>query len=181
MRPAPALSLALMLAACGSSPDRAVDALPMDATGLTRQLAAVKDDIDAAGRLDAPAPTPAASPAPAPVANDGIAPLKGVGFAQIAGQPGKTVNEKRLMAIRAARMDALRDLTEQIHGIRLSASTAVQDAVVTDDRLAAVVDGTLRGAQTVRVTPKGTDSYEVEMQIDRDTVAYILRALRGRA
>lgn len=180
MRPAPAFSLALLLAACGSSPNRAVEALPLDATGQTRQLAEVKDHLDAAGRLDAPVP-PAPVAAPVAAADDGVAPLKGLGFAQIAGQPGKTVNEKRLMAIRAARMDALRDLTEQVHGIRLSATTAVQDAVVTDDRLAAVVEGTLRGAQTVRVTPKGTDSYEVEMQIDRDTVAYILRALRGRA
>jgi hypothetical protein len=185
MRPAPAFSLALLLSACGTTPDRAVEALPLDATGLTLQLAEVKDDLDAADRLD-PAPAAHAAPdgdaaAPLPVADDGVAPLKGVGFSQIAGQPGKTVNEKRLMAIRAARMDALRDLTEQIHGIRLSATTSVRDAVVTDDRLAAVVEGTLRGARTVRVTPKGSDSYEVEMQIDRDTVAYILRALRGRA
>lgn len=180
MRPAPALSLALLLAACGSQPDRAVDALPMDATGLTRQLAEVKDGLDAAGRLDSPAPQPAARLAPQQ-ADNGLHPITGLGFAQIAGQPGKTLNEKRLMAIRAARMDALRDLTEQIHGIRLSATTSLRDAVVTDDRLAAVVEGTLRGARTVRVTPKGTDSYEVEMVIDPDTVAYILRALRGQA
>ena len=181
MRPAPALSLALLLAACGSQPDRAVDALPMDATGLTRQLAEVKDGLDAAGALDAAAPLPAAAPLAPQQADSGQRPITGLGFAQIAGQPGKTLNEKRLMAIRAARMDALRDLTEQIHGIRLSASTSLRDAVVTDDRLAAMVEGTLRGARTVRVTPKGSDSYEIEMVIDPDTVAYILRALRGQA
>jgi hypothetical protein len=52
--------------------------------------------------------------------------------------------------------------------------------VVQDDSLTALVDGTIRGARTVRVTPKGTDSYEVEMMLDRDTVAYIVRALKGR-
>ena len=36
------------------------------------------------------------------------------------------------------------------------------------------------GGYIVRVTPKGTDSYEVEMMLDRDTVAYIVRALKGR-
>jgi hypothetical protein len=178
MRPAPAFSLALLLAACAAPPERAVEALPMDATGLTRQLAEVKDGLDAADRLHASAP--ANGPATLPV-GDGVAPVKGLGFAQIAGQPGKTLNEKRLMAIRAARMEALRDLTEQIHGIRLSATTSLRDAVVTDDRLAAMVEGTLRGARTVRITPKGSDSYEVEMAIDGDTVGYILRALRGRA
>lgn len=106
--------------------------------------------------------------------------LKGLGFAQVAGQPGKTLNEKRLMAIRAARVDALRDLTEQVHGVRISATTTVRDAVVADDTLGAVVQGTLRGARTLRVTASGSDSYEVEMALDRDTVAYIVRALKGR-
>ena len=80
----------------------------------------------------------------------------------------------------AARVDALRDLTEQVHGVRISATTTVRDAVVADDTLGAVVQGTLRGARTLRVTASGSDSYEVEMALDRDTVAYIVRALKGR-
>jgi hypothetical protein len=177
MRPAPTLPLVLLLAACASAPRTATDALPLDATGLTRQLAEVKDDLDAADRAAAPPPLPAA---PVPE-GDAVPALRGLGFAQIAGQPGATLNEKRLMAIRAARLDALRDLAEQVHGIRLSSTTSIRDAVVQDDTLTAFVDGTIRGAQTVRVTPKGTDSYEVEMMLDRATVAYIVRALQGRA
>lgn len=173
MRPAPILPLFLALAACAGQPQTATEALPMDATGLTRQLAEVKDNLDAADAEAAPPPAPVAAPNAVPA-------LKGLGFAQIAAQPGPTMNAKRLMAIRAARMDALRDLTEQVHGIRLSASTSVHDAVVMDDSLSAMVQGTIRGARTVRVTPKGTDSYEVEMVLDRETVAYIVRALKGR-
>lgn len=173
-RPSAILPVVLALAACAPPPETATDALPMDATGLTTQLATVKDDLDAADGVAAPPPA-----APVPDA-DAVPALKGLGFAQIAGQPGATMNEKRLMAIRAARMDALRDLAEQVHGIRLSSSTMIRDAVVQDDSLTALVDGTIRGARTVRVTPKGTDSYEVEMMLDRDTVAYIVRALKGR-
>lgn len=177
-RPAPILLMTLALSACATTPETATDALPMDATGLTTQLATVKDDLDAADVAAAPPP---AAPAPAPVPDaEAVPALKGLGFAQIAGQPGGTMNEKRLMAIRAARLDALRDLAEQVHGIRLTSSTAIRDAVVLDDSLTALVDGTIRGARTVRVTPKGTDSYEVEMMLDRDTVAYIVRALKGR-
>lgn len=174
MRPALILPIFLVLAACAGHPQTATEALPMDATGLTRQLAGVKDDLDAADAEAAPPP-----PAPVAAAN-GVPALKGLGFAQIAAQPGPTMNAKRLMAIRAARMDALRDLTEQVHGIQLSASTTVHNAVVMDDSLSAMVQGTIRGARTVRVTPKGTDSYEVEMVLDRETVAYIVRALKGR-
>ena len=182
MRPArlmmPALLMALpMLAGCVSTPPSATEALPLSATASTAQLAEVKDNLDAADRMAAP-PPPAAAGAFGGAPE--VASLKGLGFAQIAGQPGKTQNEKRLMAIRAARMDALRDLTEQVHGIRLSASTTVRDAVVQDDSLSAVVQGTLRGARTLRVSPSGSDSYEVEMVLDRETVAYIVRALKGR-
>lgn len=174
-RAAPALFLILpFVAGCVSTPQTATQAVPLSATEQTRQLAEVKDNLDAADRMNAP-PSPAATSMAS-----GVQPLKGMGFAQIAGQPGKTTNEKRLMAIRAARMDALRDLTEQVHGIRINASTTISQAVVRDDSLSAVVQGTLRGARTVRVTPKGSDSYEVEMVLDRETVAYIVRAMKGR-
>jgi len=152
MRALPLMMMsAALLAGCVSTPPTATQSLPLSATDTTRQLAEVKDNLDAADRMNAPPP--------AAVAASEVRPLKGLGFAQIAGQPGKTQNEKRLMAIRAARMDALRDLTEQVHGIRISASTTVRDAVVQDDSLSAVVQGTLRGARTV---------------------AYIVRALKGR-
>ena len=162
-----------MLSACVSTPQTATQALPLSASEETRQLAEVKDNLDAADRMGAPVPATMA-------ADNGVRPLKGMGFAQIAGQPGKTTNEKRLMAIRAARMDALRDLTEQVHGIKINAQTTISQAVVRDDSLSAIVQGTLRGARTLRVTPKGSDSYEVEMVLDRETVAYIVRALKGR-
>lgn len=90
MRPLFPPVLMLVLSACGGN--RAVDALPMDATGLTRQLATVKDDLDAADRLDAPPRAVTQTTAP-PVPEEGAVPaLKGIGFAQIAGQPGATVN-----------------------------------------------------------------------------------------
>lgn len=177
------LLVPLALMGCATAAPTAKSALPLDARENTVQLAAIKDDLDAADRLAAPAavsPAGAAAPAAPMMFAPDVPALKGLGFAQISGQPGKTQNEKRLMAIRAARVDALRDLTEQVHGVRISASTTVRDAVVADDSLSAVVQGTLRGARTLRVTAKGSDSYEVEMALDRDTVAYIVRALKGR-
>ncbi len=177
------LLVPLALMGCATAAPTAKSALPLDARENTVQLAGIKDDLDAADRLAAPAVggSGAGAPMAAPMmfAPD-VPSLKGLGFAQIAGQPGKTQNEKRLMAIRAARVDALRDLTEQVHGVRISATTTVRDAVVADDSLNAVVQGTLRGARTLRVTASGSDSYEVEMELDRDTVAYIVRALKGR-
>lgn len=161
------LSSALLLAACSGPAPKAVDALPLDATSRTIALAETKDTLDA---LDASTGTALAEPVARPV-------LVGRGFSQVAGQPGATVNERRLMAMRAARLEALRDLTEQIHGIRISADSTLGDAVLRDDRLTATVQGTLRGARTVSIQPRGADGYEVVMELAPDTVAYLLRAV----
>lgn len=159
---------ALALAGCSEDPATAVAALPAQAEAATVALAETKDALDKVSPAPAPAPVKAA---PAPVQD-----FQGTGFAQVSRQPGASLNAKRLMAIRAARLEALRDLTEQVHGIRLSSTSSLRDAVLTSDHLQAIVEGEIRGARTVRITPKGSDSYEVVMALSPDTVRYILRA-----
>ena len=165
-------AVTLTLMSCGTVHRSAMQALPANPDHRTKTLAEVKDALDGADRAQPALAVPMISASEAPL-------ISGLGFAQISGQPGKTANEKRLMAMRAARMDALRDLAEQVHGIRIDAQTTVSDMVVANDHLSAVVKGSIRGARTIRITPKGTDGYEVKMALDRDTVGYILRAARG--
>jgi outer membrane protein FlgP len=176
VRPLAVLAI-LGLTACTTPPvTRAVDALPQDPMAGTRMLAEVKDNLDALDRAQAQPTTTV--PAPAPMTAGMATPhLTARGFAQVAGQPGQTLNEKRLLAIRAARLDALRDLTEQVHGIRISGDSLLRDAVLRNDTLAAQVQGTLRGARTVSVEPRGDDGYAVTMELDADTLAYIVRAV----
>jgi hypothetical protein len=165
-----ALACVILLPGCLGSQRSAVEALPPNADAETVALAETKDMLDS---LDHAAPV-AHVPA-APVV------LTGRGFSQVAGQPGGTVNERRLLAMRAARLDALRDLTEQVHGIRISSTSLLRDAVMRNDQLAAHVEGTLRGARTVSIQPKGEDGYSVVMELDPDTVAYIVRAVGAGA
>ena len=42
--------------------------------------------------------------------------ISAMGYAVVSSQPGRSANQKRLMAIRSARMATMRDLAEQIHG-----------------------------------------------------------------
>lgn len=104
--------------------------------------------------------------------------ISGVGYATISAQPATNVNQRRLMAIRAARIDAMRDLTEQVHGLKLNSQTTVINALVQNDTSRAAVDGTIRGARTVRINPVGRDTYEVVLELDRDMITRIMRALR---
>ena len=168
-RPA-ALSAALSLLALSACVEPGpLSALPADAEPATRALAQIADDI---GRMEDATPAPAPSAAFQPVE------LTGRGYSQVAGQPGGTVNERRLLAIRAARLEAMRDLTEQVHGLRLSSTSTLRDAAMTDDSILGVVEGEIRGARTVSITPRDADSFEVVLALDPDTVRYILRATR---
>ena len=104
--------------------------------------------------------------------------ISAVGYAVVSSQPGRSENQRRLMAIRSARMAAMRDLAEQIHGLNVEGNTTVIDLMVQNDTFRGVVSGTIRGARTVRINPNGGDTYEVVLEIDRDTLSYLLKKAR---
>ena len=104
--------------------------------------------------------------------------LSAVGYAVVSSQPGRTNAQKRLMAIRSARMAAMRELAEQIHGIQVDSNTTVIDLMVQNDTFRAVVKGVIRGAKTVRINPTGVDTYETVLEIDKDMMLMMLRNAR---
>ena len=104
--------------------------------------------------------------------------LTAVGYAVVSTQPGRSDAQKRLMAIRAARMAAMRDLAEQIHGLQVDSNTTVVDLMVQNDTFRGVVTGTIRGARTVRINPTGADTYEIVLEIDREMMSYLLSVAR---
>ena len=104
--------------------------------------------------------------------------LSAVGYAVVSSQPGRTDAQKRLMAIRSARMAAMRELAEQIHGIQVDSNTTVIDLMVQNDTFRAVVKGIIRGAKTVRINPTGVDTYETVLEIDKDMMLMMLKSAR---
>ncbi|MGB2284707.1 MAG: LPP20 family lipoprotein [Candidatus Puniceispirillaceae bacterium] len=112
---------------------------------------------------------------------DEIPTLTAVGYAVTSSQPGRSEAQKRLMAIRSARMAAMRDLAEQIHGLEVDSNTTVVDLMVQNDTFRGVVSGTIRGARTVRINPTGSDTYEVVLEIDREMISYLLETARQTA
>ena len=105
--------------------------------------------------------------------------ITGMGYASISSQPAKSINQRRLMAIRAARMEAMRNLTEQVHGIQINSRTTLIDQVIQNDTLRATVAGLILGAKTVRINPVGADTYEVVLELDQALVKTIMSAARG--
>lgn len=91
--------------------------------------------------------------------------ITATGYAPIATQQGTTEQEKILLAMRASRLEAYRELAEQVQGAYLSGETTVADMVVKSDQFRSEVSGLIRGAEVVRSYPVG-DYYATELKID---------------
>lgn len=95
------------------------------------------------------------------------------GYANISAQRSDNPSQRRLMAIRASKVDAYRNLTEKVYGQNINASTTVEEAVTIHDAIRAQVDGLIYGARLVSITPIGSDSYETRLEIDESDVEAI--------
>jgi hypothetical protein len=96
--------------------------------------------------------------------------ITATGYAVVTVQNHKNPAQQRLMAIRASKLDAYRNQTEQVFGQQLDASSTVADMVVTNDTFRTKVEGVIYGARLVSITPVGEDTYETTLSLDRDVV-----------
>ena len=96
--------------------------------------------------------------------------ISATGYAVVTVQNHKNPAQQRLMAIRASKLDAYRNLTEQVYGQQLDATSTVADMVVTNDTFRAKVEGVIYGARLISITPVGEDTYETTLSLDRDVV-----------
>lgn len=91
--------------------------------------------------------------------------ITGVGYAPISTQPARTDEERRLLAIRASQLAAMRNLAEQIYGLKVQGTSATAGSTVSTDLIRASVTGAVAGARIVRITPKGDDTYETVVEM----------------
>ncbi len=130
---------------------------------------------DSSGR-GSPATQAAAKPAPRVVtppqltSSERRRPMTATGYAVISIQPHSLPAQQRLLAIRAAKLDAYRGLAEQVYGQYLDGATTIADATLRSDRVRARVEGMIHGAEVVSIVPVGNDTYETTLSLDRDIV-----------
>ncbi|HIF9261078.1 TPA: LPP20 family lipoprotein [Photobacterium damselae] len=91
--------------------------------------------------------------------------ITAVGYASISDQQGRNDDEKRIRAMRASKIDAYRELAEQVYGVRISARAAMEDQQLGLEVANGATDGVIRGAKVIRSYPVG-DSYVTEMELD---------------
>jgi hypothetical protein len=96
--------------------------------------------------------------------------ITGVGYGAESTYEGFTVGQRRLMAIRASKLDAYRSLAEQLYGIKIDSNTSVATLTAQSDSFRARVNAVVRGARIVSITPMSDNNYEtvLEVFVDRD-------------
>ena len=96
--------------------------------------------------------------------------LKAIGYAPISSQRGESDSMKLIMAMKASKLDAYRELTEQVYGQKIEGSQSVSHLVVESESLRASVEGVIRGAEVVKTYPVGEDTYVTELSLDMQQV-----------
>lgn len=91
--------------------------------------------------------------------------LTAVGYASISEQKGRNVEERQVRAMRASKIDAYRELAEQVYGMRVSGRADLKDQRLGSELTSGAVDGVIRGAEVVRAYKVG-DSYVTELRLD---------------
>jgi len=88
-------------------------------------------------------------------------------------------NNRRLMAMRAAKLDAYRSLAERIHGLRIWGGTTVGEMVLEQDQFKVLLDAYIVGAKVLSIMPQKDGNYEaiVEIKVDQD---FLYQALAHR-
>ena len=86
---------------------------------------------------------------------------------------------RRLMAMRAAKLDAYRSLAERIHGLRIWGGTTIGEMVLEQDQFKVLLDAYVVGAKVLSIMPQKDGNYEaiVEIEVDRN---FLYRALVKR-
>ncbi|ADN76873.1 protein of unknown function DUF400 [Ferrimonas balearica DSM 9799] len=103
------------------------------------------------------------------VAPESFPVLTATGIAPLSAQLGESEQEKMRRAMRAAKLDAYRELAEQVYGQRIQGVSEMDEMVLRRDEFRAQVDGVIRGARVVRSYPVG-DSYITELELDYKVV-----------
>ena len=92
--------------------------------------------------------------------------ITATGYGATSNFDGYSSGQRRLMAMRASKLDAYRALAEQVYGVRIKGNTTVGALVAQNDGYRVYVDAYLRGARVVSVTPMAEGNYETEVEIE---------------
>ncbi|KKO48146.1 flagellar protein FlgP [Arsukibacterium sp. MJ3] len=115
----------------------------------------------------------------ASVKPDAFPMLYAVGMAPISLQPGASDSQKILLAMRASKLEAYRELAEQVYGQRIDSSNSLRAMVAGNDQFSTSVQGVIRGAKVIK-TYAVDDAYITELELDFEQVYHLYQNVYPR-
>lgn len=91
--------------------------------------------------------------------------LKAIGYAPVSAQTGDTDEQKMLKAMKASKLEAYKELAEQVYGQKIDYKVTMAQATMGNEQLKASLQGVIRGARVVKTYPVG-QFYATEMELD---------------
>lgn len=88
-----------------------------------------------------------------------------IGYGALPTQEGFSLEQRRILAIRASKLDAYRALAETVAGLKITGSSTVSAVTMTNDSFRVYVEAYLRGARVLTVTPLPGGSYETVLEL----------------
>ncbi len=105
--------------------------------------------------------------------------LRALGYAPINLQPGETEQHKMLLAMKASKLEAYRELTEMVYGQRIDANNKLGSMLLRNDELTVQVQGVIRGARVIK-TYAVDGTYVTELELDFKQVQHIYQNVQPR-
>ncbi|WP_373976201.1 LPP20 family lipoprotein [Chitinibacter sp. SCUT-21] len=88
-----------------------------------------------------------------------------VGYGAMPTMDGLSPSQRRLLAMRASKLDAYRTLAEMVSGVKITGNSTVSAMALNNDGFRAFVESHLRGARVVTVTPLPDGAFETTLEL----------------
>ena len=98
--------------------------------------------------------------------------LTAVGYGAVGNYAQYTVGQQKLMAMRAAQVDAYRNLAEQVYGFRIAGNTSVSAFATQSDSVRTYVEAAIRGARVVSMTSMTDGNFEATVELELSSVFF---------
>jgi hypothetical protein len=91
--------------------------------------------------------------------------IRVTGYSAFDAEADAKSESKRLLALRASKLDAYRSLAERVYGLSIYGKSMVKDFVLKEDRFAVALDSYIRGARVVSVNEKQGIGFETVLEL----------------